>query len=67
MQKPENETVALENEENQNKKMVDIQGINNRYQIKKLLNKNKEPKIRKEVEKWGIYFSSENLKEIFLD
>lgn len=69
MQKPENETVSLENEilelnqENQNKKMVDIQGINNRYQIKKLLHKNKEPKIRKEVEKWGISFSSEKLNE----
>ena len=69
MQKLDNETVGLENEnleldqENQNKKMVDIQGINNRYQIKKLLHKNKEPKIRKEVEKWGISFSSENVNE----
>ena len=63
MQKLDNETVGLENEETQNKKTVDIQGINNRYQIKKLLHKNKEPKIRKEVEKWGISFSSESLNE----
>ena len=45
----------------QSKKRIAIQGVANRYQIKKLVNRNKEQKIRKETEKWG--FSSITYEE----
>jgi len=66
----EMEMTACKEEEAISKKQIHIQGTHHRYEIKKLVNRFAEPKVRKEVESWTLplpnetYFLEETQKKL---